>query len=166
MCPSWLPPSWSLFCSSTASKPLGASFPAVCPEQAAPVEHLSFLPKKPRPLLCWLPAFHISPRLPIVCGSPSCPPAFSFPHSPEISFSYVPGGVPWGWVTCHCMSFFNFFLSPCKKLSKHHHPWPCPWPQPTCGSFIPVISSRVCVCPRDWRCSGTLISSMDGVPFK
>lgn len=114
--------------------------------------------------LGWLPAFHISPRLPIVSDSPLCPPGFSFPHSPEISCSYVPGGVPQGWVACHCMSLVNFFLSPILQKAIKTSP---PLPLPTATARLWWLHPRdrfqgVLVGSQDWRCSGTLIASTDG----
>ena len=109
------------------------------------VVHLSLLYKKPQPLLCWLPAFIISPRLPIVCYSPLHLPGFSFPHSREISFSHISGGVPQGWVACHCMFLFNAFLSPIpQKAPKTSPHLPQPWP--VFGNLISMISSGVCMC--------------------
>lgn len=147
---------------------LGASFFAVYPEQAAPlVLYLSLLYKKPWPLLCWLPAFNISPRLPIVYDSPLCLPGFSFPQSPEISFSHVPGGVPQGWVACHCLRLFNFFLSPIPpKSSQNHHTCPCRGLPVTDSSPRPVLG---CVCVSVVGVGGTLAfcyPALMGVPLK
>lgn len=119
------------------------------------VLHFSLLYKKPQLLLCWLPAFNISPRLSIVCDFSLCFPGFGFPHSPEISFSHVPGGVPQGWVACHCMFLVNFFFSPIPQKflkTSPHLPLPLPiaclWQLHLRDQFW-----GVCVGPWGWRCS-------------
>lgn len=133
---------------SPAPAPLGSrrGLLLCCPARAGcPLGHFSLLHKKPRPLLCWLPAFHISPRLPIVCDSPYAPQASAFPTPLKFpSPTSLVESRRAGWLVIARLSPTSFSVPSRTRNSKHHHACPCPWRQPACGSFIPVISSGVC----------------------